>query len=401
MVVPTPTGAGASAPTPVGRWSIRTLRAIGGPRSTAAPWAPGGRRTLIPRFLHPLAWWAWALGLMVGASRTTDPVLLALVIATLALVVTARRPDAPWAGAFSAALRLGVVVIAARTMLQALVGPPIGTHVALVLPEVDLPGWMAGVRLGGMVTWESLLIGIVEGLRLATMIACVGAANSLTAPSRLLRSVPAALYELGLSVVVALTFAPRMLDDARRVRAARRLRGHDEGRLSGLLHAIGPVLDGSLERSIQLAAAMDSRGYGRCGPMPPGERRAQALLVLSGFAGVLIGLFALFDSSAPSFLGWLLLALGALACVAGLRAAGRRSTRSAYRPDPWLAPEWGTTASGCLVAATSVVLGTAASLSMPQALSWPNPEPTLAMAILFSAGPAWWTPRPPEPGGST
>ncbi|MGB8022005.1 MAG: energy-coupling factor transporter transmembrane component T, partial [Candidatus Nanopelagicales bacterium] len=324
MPVPSLPGAGAAAPFPVGRSAAGEPRAVRRLRTPlSGPTGPAPRtgrsalagRGQVPRYLHPLAWWGWALGLMLAASRTTDPLLLALVIATLALVVTARRPAAPWAGAFSAALRLGVFIIAARTILQGLIGPPMGIHVAIVLPEVDLPDWMAGVRLGGIVTWESLVIGMVEGLRLATMIACVGAANSLTAPSRLLRSVPAALYELGLSVVVALTFAPRLLMDARRVRGARRLRGHHEGRLPGLLRSIGPVLDGSLERSIQLAAAMDSRGYGRSGPVSARERRTQAVLVLSGFAGVLIGLFALFDASAPGSLGWPLVGLGALACV--------------------------------------------------------------------------------------
>ncbi|HEX6886668.1 MAG TPA: hypothetical protein VF143_01070, partial [Candidatus Nanopelagicales bacterium] len=72
----------------------------------------------LPRALHPLAWWAWALGLMVAAARTTNPVLLATILAVLALVVSARRPEAPWAGAFTAALRLGVVVLVARTLLQ-------------------------------------------------------------------------------------------------------------------------------------------------------------------------------------------------------------------------------------------------------------------------------------------
>jgi energy-coupling factor transport system permease protein len=306
----------------------------------------------LPRSLHPLAWWAWALGLLVAASRTTNPLLLGLILGCLAVVVAARRPDAEWAGAFSAALRLGVVVVVARTLLQVLLGAPVGLNVGFRLPEIALPDWMAGVRLGGLVTWESVLIGATEGLRLAVMIACVGAANSLTPPSRLLRSVPAALYELGVAVVVALTFAPHLLADARRVSSARRLRGHDEGRIAAFARSSGPVLDGGLERSIQLAAAMDSRGYGRSGQVTQRERRAQAGLVLAGFAGVLVGLYGLFDSAAPRLLGWPMLGGGVVLAVLGLRAAGRRRPRTAYRPDPWRWPEWLTAASGALAAVT-------------------------------------------------
>lgn len=333
---------------------------------------------------------------MVAASRTTNPVILGLILGCLTLVVAARRPDAPWAGAFPAALRLGLVVIVGRTFLQVVVGDPVGVHVVGVLPQVGLPDWMAGVRLGGLVTWESILVGLTEGLRLATMIACIGAANSLAAPSRLLRSVPAALYELGVAVVVALTFAPHLLADARRVRAARRLRGHEEGRLRGFARAAGPVLDGSLERSIQLAAAMDSRGYGRSAELSAAARRTQTGLILAGLAGILLGLYGLFDTAAPRWLGWPLLALGAAVAVLGTREAGRRSPRTAYRPDPWTGAEWLTAAAGAVVATAFVGGVGEAVLSMPLVpLQWPETAAMPTAGVLLAAGPAWWTPPLP------
>ena len=370
------------------------------------PTATVGLGVRLPRSLHPLAWWAWALGLLVAASRTTNPVLLGMILGVLALVVAARRPEAAWAGAFSAALRLGLVVIIARTLMQVVLGDPIGLHVAFTLPQVALPEFMAGVRLGGLVTWESVLVGATEGLRLATMLVCVGAANSLTPPSRLLRSVPAALYEIGVAVVVALTFAPHLLADARRVSAARRLRGHDEGRISAFARSSGPVLDGGLERSIQLAAAMDSRGYGRAGQVSDHERRTQAGLVLAGFVGVLLGLYGLFDSAAPRLLGWPMLALGAIVAVAGLRAAGRRSPRTAYRPDRWQWPEWLTALVGALTAITFILWPSSALLLSTTPLAWPELSVVPALTVLMALGPAFWTPPlpsstiPSTPGGT-
>ena len=290
------------------------------------------------------------------------------------------------------------MAIVARTLLQILLGAPIGLTVAFTLPEIGLPDWMAGVRLGGLVTWESVLVGMTEGLRLAVMIACVGAANSLTPPSRLLRSVPAALYEVGVAVVVALTFAPHLLADARRVSAARRLRGHDEGRIAAFARSSGPVLDGGLERSIQLAAAMDSRGYGRSGTISRRERRAQAGLVLAGFAGVLVGLYGLFDSAAPRLLGWPMLAGGVLLAILGLRAAGRRSARTAYRPDPWRWPEWLTATSGALVAAVFLVWSPTALLLMITPLAWPALVIVPTLTVLVATGPAFWTPPLPSAG---
>ena len=93
------------------------------------------------------------------------------------------------------------------------------------LPEIPLPDWVLGIHLLGPVTRESLLAGLYDGLRLATIVICVGAANSLANPKRLLRSVPAALHEVGAALVVAVTVLPQLADSARRVRAAQALRG--------------------------------------------------------------------------------------------------------------------------------------------------------------------------------
>ena len=77
-----------------------------------------------------------------------------------------------------------------------------GGTVWLDLPEVPLPDWVAGITLLGPVTQESVLAGLYDGLRLATLLICVGAANALANPKRLLRSLPPALYEVGTAVVV-------------------------------------------------------------------------------------------------------------------------------------------------------------------------------------------------------
>ena len=38
----------------------------------------------LPRELHPVAWWIWALGLATAASRTTNPLLLGSILAVVA-----------------------------------------------------------------------------------------------------------------------------------------------------------------------------------------------------------------------------------------------------------------------------------------------------------------------------
>lgn len=361
---------------------------------TGRPAAARGAR--VARWLHPVAWWIWALGLLVAGSATSNPAVLTVLLCVLALVVARRRPDAPWAGAFGVSLRLGAVVIASRMLLQVVFNVPVGIHVAFWLPAVSLPDWLAGIRLGGMVTWESLLVGFSEGLRLAVMIAAVGAANSLASPSRLLRSVPAALYEVGVAVVVALSVTPNLLADARRVSAARRLRGFDEGRVRSFARSAGPVMEGGLERSIELAAAMDARGYGRLGQIPARSRHLHSILVLAACTGVLVGLFALFDTAAPRPLGWSLLLASVILAVAAVRAGGARRLRTSYRPDPWAVPEWLTAATGVVVALGFLWLSGSPGLAVTTSpLAWPAVPGGAVAVLLLGLLPGFVTPLPP------
>ena len=180
---------------------------------------------------------------------------------------------------------------------------------------------------------------------------CVGAANSLANPKRLLRAVPPALYEIGTALVVAVSVLPQFADSLRRVRAAQALRAGETGRLGRLRRLLVPVLEDALERSLALAAGMDSRGYGRAGAATAAQRRTTGTLMLVGLVGICVGTYAVLDRTAPRILALPMLAVGVVAAVAGLRSAGRRVERTRYRPDPWGPPELAVVAAGVLVAA--------------------------------------------------
>ncbi len=351
-----------------------------------------------PRPLHPLAWWVWALTLGAAALRTTNPIVLALLIGAAWIVVAARRPHAPWARSFGAFLRFGIAILVARIVLQMLFGQRLPGHLLFTIPQADLPSWAAGVTLGGPVTTEAIVAAFEEGLQLATLLVCVGAANSLASPYRLLRAVPSVLYELGVVVTVALSFAPQTVTTVAVVRDARRLRGRPSRGLRGLRGMAVPVLEGALERSVELAASMDSRGYGRRGDVPARRRRAGQAATLGGALAVMIGVFGVLESGAPRVLGIPMLAFGAALLAASLRAASATATRSQYRPDPWRAPEWMTVASGAAALAALIVAGRFGIDGLHPPYS-PLRAPTLpvlpAVGALCAALPAFVTPRLP------
>ena len=364
------------------------------------------------RHLHPGAWWLWALGLATAASRTTNPLLLLLLTAVAGYVVAARRTDAPWARSYSVCLKLGLLVLAIRMVFFTVLGSPIpGAHILFTLPQVPLPSWARGVQLGGPVSLEGLLFALYDAMKLAVLLACVGAANALANPARLLRSLPGALYEAGVAVVVALTFAPNLVADVQRLRAARRLRGRTERGAKALLTIGIPVLESALERSVSLAAAMDTRGFGRTSPpapagsgpvdprgSAPAVRRTTAALTLGGLLGICVAAYGLLGADGSAW-ALPLLALGALAAVAGLLLGGRRAIRTRYRPDPWAWREWLVAGSGIAVAAVTISLGPgyAAALNPPAV---PLAAPTLpllpAAALLLGLLPAFAAPVAPR-----
>jgi len=354
-----------------------------------------------PRLLHPAAWWLWALGLVAAATRTTNPIVLLLLVSAAGLVVAARRTDSPWSRSFVAFLGLGVVLLLVRLVFTALFVDTVPGSTALVtLPELGLPDVMAGIRVGGTVTAESLVFALYQGLQLLAVLAAVGAANALADPRRLLKTVPGALYEVGVALVVALTYAPRLVEDASRVRKAQRLRGRPARGVRGVARTAVPVLEGGLASSIDLAAAMDARGFARAGAIPVRWRRVSAALVLVGLVGVLVALFALLSGGIPTGAGAPLLGFSVLAAVSGVLLAGRRSQRTRYRPDPWLLPEWITVAAGM---ATAAVVGVAVA-RWPVALDpvgrvplvVPQLPPAVLIAVLVALVPAVLTPAPPN-----
>ena len=287
------------------------------------------------RWVHPAAWWVWAFCGAAAASLTSNPLALLLIgIAALCVVVT-RGAHAPWATSVSTLVKIAIIVIVFRLAFQTLLGAPIGIHVAFRLPEVTLPGLLSGLRLGGVMTWESLVLGSVEGLRFAAILLCIGAATTVAAPSRLFRTLPDAMTAIGTVLIVAMTFVPHLVHDFARIRRAQRLRGRNTRGVRALAGAIAPVVDGAMERSLQLASAMNGRGYGRT-----------------------------------------------------------RATR--HRPDPWRPVESVTVLSGLASVSMTIAVGTDATQLQLAPLQWPGLPPMYAFALVVLALPAFITPYTPR-----
>jgi energy-coupling factor transport system permease protein len=345
------------------------------------------------RALHPLAWWAWAVGLAVACLRTTNPLLLGLIAGVVVFVVASQRSSGPWGRSFGMFVRFGAIVVLIRVAIEMVFGQRLGGHTLFVLPQVYLPHWAAGVSIGGPVTLEALLESLWQGLRLAVLLVCFGAANSLASPYRLLRCLPAFLYEAGVAVTVALSFTPEVAATLVELRQARRLRGRATRGVAGLRGMVVPLLSGALDRSLQLAASMDSRGYGRRVGISRRTRRLTGGLAVAGLMASTAGLYWSVTGGSDSIRSGSAFGAGIVALVVSMVLAGRRNPRTRYRPDPWRRPEWITFGLGALVLAAFAVTSSGLQISV-----YPIRSPGLpalpALAVLACALPGLITARP-------
>jgi len=180
----------------------------------------------------------------------------------ISLIVKNFKSDGPWAGSFSFALKLSLAIIVFRVFIGIVIGVPVPGTNLFTLPIIPLPDWMAGIRLGGAVTWERVSSTILESFDIATIIVLFGAATSLTNPRALIRSFPPIFYELGMILIISSSLTPQLVGNLKRIRNAQQIRGVSRNRFLAWRQIAMPLLEDSLARSLDLAAAMDARGYG-------------------------------------------------------------------------------------------------------------------------------------------
>ena len=363
--------------TPVGVSTVPNTRPAAQGRSIQAYAA----RFFAPRLLHPGAWWAWAIGCAVVAARTTNLAILALVITVICYTVVSRRTQAPWALAFRLYVYLAILIVVLRVFFRMMFAP-YGPTVILELPTLTGPGFLSAISLFGPVSAEALLGAVASALQLAAMVLAIGAANALANPKRLLAAVPGALYEWGTVVVIALSIFPQLAESLVRVGRARQLRAEAGRRRVHLIRNVAmPVLSDGLDRSLVLAGAMDSRGYGRSASMGNSGRWLTSVLLVTSSLALCVGAYGLLDTGfTPIWMGAPMIILGLMVGLVGLRLSGRRVMRTRYRPDSMKAPEWMVLATAAAACGGIIVLG----MTTPEVAFPPIPPLTWPPISLFS-----------------
>ena len=214
------------------------------------------------RELHPAFFWLWAALLVTALIRLGEARFnLVAILSTVAIVylfgLTPNR-----AKIFTLAIRLAALALLIRMIFAFLIGVPMPGSALFTLPQIQLPDFLVGIRIGGEVTTQRLSTAFAEASLFASLIIAFGAANSITAPTKILKVIPRRLYGVGVATALATTLTPQLAASVSRVRQAQFLRGQPASGYRSWRRIGTPVLEDSLARSLDLAAALEARGYG-------------------------------------------------------------------------------------------------------------------------------------------
>lgn len=326
------------------------------------------------RGLHPYVWVAWVLS-AAGLTMVARSPLYALVIllGVQVVVVMSPRPGTP---SPISLVRFGLTILLFSMVFNALF-VHVGQTVLVRLPA----GWPL---VGGAITAEAVATGLANGLVLLTLLAVFTAFNQLVLASDLVRLVPAAWQDLGVVILIAITYVPETQKHLNRIREAQAIRGHQLRGWRDWQPIVIPLLVGGLERAMGVAEAMVARGYGATANV-----EGRGVVRLGLFVSLLLTLLGWVGVLWLGWVGWLVLGLGLVLLVGLVWHTGRGASRTHYKPYRWQTKDWLTSVLVLvpLVVALFVPIESRTFAPYP-ALSLPPFDLWLGLSLLLLVTPA-------------
>jgi energy-coupling factor transport system permease protein len=194
---------------------------------------------------------------------------------SLALVGALYRHPLVLAAALTAVVAAGIAAGVGGEVWRSLrLALPLALLVALVNPLVYAEGDTLLVRGGEVlgrrvdITLEATVAGALGGLRVVVIVAALGLLSAAVDPDDLLRLFRRVSYRSALTGALATRLVPVLARDAGRMGDAARCRPHRPSRLA----VARAALAGALDRAVDVAAALEVRGYALAG-RPAGRQR--------------------------------------------------------------------------------------------------------------------------------
>jgi energy-coupling factor transport system permease protein len=224
----------------------------------------------------------YCAALAVAAMLYSHPLVLAAITAATVIAGVAARVGSELARSLRLVVPMAVLVVAINALVS-----------TSGLTVVFRGGELFGHRFD--VTAESLAWGGLTALRLACLFLVFALFSAVVDPDGLLRLMRRVSYRSALTGSLTTRLVPVLARDATRIGDAARCRPNPPGRLE----ITRAALTGALERAVDVAAALELRGYASAHPPRRGPRRwtrhdvavgaAAAVVVAVAVAGKLLG----------------------------------------------------------------------------------------------------------------
>ncbi len=202
----------------------------------------------------------------------------------------------------AAILAVGAVAGVGSELRRALLlAVPLALLIAVINPLVYSSGDTLLIRGGEIlgrqidITLEALVAGLLAGLRVTVFMLAFGLFSACVDPDDLLRAFRRVSYRSALTASLATRLVPVLARDALRMGDAARCRPNPPGRLA----VTRAALSGALDRAVDVAAALEVRGYSAPGRPARAARQPWSRHDVTVMAGaILIGVAAIAAAAA-------------------------------------------------------------------------------------------------------
>ena len=331
--------------------------------------------------MHTLGWLVWLGTSATVVITTRNPLILILLVGEFALIVDklSRLEEGnvpvinPW--------RFALVAVPIGSLFNGLTSH-FGQTVLIRLPDA-IP------LIGGVVTAEALIYGAINGLVLTALFFAFTVLNLAVPVGELIQYFPRAFYPFAVVSAIAVSFFPTTLRQIRQVQEAQAVRGHRMRGIKDWLPLFVPVLIGGLERALQLAEAMTSRGFAGSSSLDESQYFWVPLASVTGLIFILGGVvMRLLPAWAPRSL--IFLVIGVVFIMWALWKAGSDVKRTRYYRVEWTQKD-SLVSIFALIAVVSALLMKAPVLNYTPypVVSWPPFNLVLGIAFLGFTAPVW------------
>lgn len=270
------------------------------------------------------AWIIWLIAMMALILSNRNPIYLLILLLGLLILgskLASKKGQKSW---LSQNLRFLGTMFVLSGIINTLFTHR-GNSVIFTLPDT----W---ILIGGKITLESLVYGVINGLVIGSLYIVFNIFNLALTVKQITGLIPKIFQPIAITISIALTFFPSVQQRAREIKEAQLIRGNQMKRIVDWLPLLAPLLITSLENAFSLSESMTARGY---------YSRTKSLSGLHITLPFIIATFLVFSGwilrlyNYPSMISYVLYFISSSIIILSILLANRKIKITHYHEEDW------------------------------------------------------------------